>query len=396
MKRLSNGEFDISIKTLQYLEPILEQELRDLGATDITIGKRIVHTKGDLLFLYKCNLHLRTALRVLVPLIDFQSDSPDHLYNQFKKFPWDTVMNLDQTFAIDAAVHSQIYNLPHFAALRAKDALVDYFKDRYNERPNVDKDDPDVRFLLHIDENKVTLSLDSSGESLNRRGYRTSGAGAPLNEVLAAAMILMTGWKGESPFINPMCGSATLAIEAAFIATNKPSCWNRERFGFMTWKDFDVESWKEILRDAIAEFKPLQYPIHASDVDQKALRAAKANIIEAELRDEIILEQADFFELKKQDESGIIVVNPPYGERMDDQQTEFLYKRIGDQFKHQWSGYTAWLISSNMRALKNVGLRPYKKFNVMNGQLDCKFQGYELFRGERSEFVKTRKEGLKD
>lgn len=394
MKRLEGEEFDISIKTLQFLEPVLEQELKELGAKHIEIGKRIVHTKGDLVFLYKCNLHLRTALRVLVPIIEFNSDSPDHLYTRLKKFPWETVLELSQTFAIDASVHSQHYNLPHFAALRAKDAMVDYFKEKFGERPNVDKDTPDVRFVLHIDENKVTLSLDSSGESLNRRGYRVNGGAAPLNEVLAAAMILKSEWKGNTPLYNPMCGSGTLAIEAAFIAQNKPSCWNREYFGFMTWKDFDVERWKLILQQAMEEFVELEFPIKISDIDPKALRAAKANISEAELEDYIEVDQQDFFEIKPEGEKGMIILNPPYGERMDPDQLDFLYKRIGDQFKHSWSGFTAWVISSNLKALKSIGLKPFRKINLMNGPLECKFQGYELFKGERASFVKERKEGL--
>jgi putative N6-adenine-specific DNA methylase len=393
MSRFSEGEFDISIKTLQHLEPLLEKELRDLGATHIEIGKRIVHTKGNLKFLYRCNLELRTALRVLVPIIDFRSRNPEDLYRRLLKFPWESVIEKDQTFAFDAAVNSRQYKLPHYAALKAKDALADYFMERSGERPSVDTENPDVRFLLHIDEENVTLSIDSSGESLNRRGYRVRGGEAPLNEVLAAAMVIHTGWKGETDLYNPMCGSATFAIEAAYVAQNMPACWNRDGFGFMTWRDFNENLWKEILKEAMEKFVEPTGVIYASDVEPRALGVAKLNIEEAGFDDYIVLEKKDFFEILPEGNPGVVVLNPPYGERMDPDQLDFLYKRIGDHFKKNWPGFKAWVISSNLQALKFIGLKTAAKKHLMNGPLECKFQAYELFRGERASFVKEKKQG---
>lgn len=389
MRHLFSGEsFEISIKTLQHLEPLLSDELRALGADDIQVGKRIVHTKGDLRFLYRCNLELRTALRVLVPIMKFDARNPDELYKKCLNFNWEAVLDIDQTFVIDTSVHSEQYKLPHFAALRMKDAIADYFKKQHGRRPDVDTEDPDVRFLLHIDEQKVTISLDSSGESLNRRGYRVSGGGAPLNEVLAAAMVLLSKTDFSKKVYIPMVGSGTIAIEAAYIAQNKPALWNREHFGFMKWDNFEVDLWKQILEDCLAKFKDIPLSFHCSDVDRKALTLAARHFKEAEIQGEIDLQQKDFFELMPEGNEGTLLLNPPYGERMTPDQVDFFYKRIGDHLKKNWPGHTAWLISSNMKALKNVGLKPSRKFNLMNGPLECKFCSYELFKGDRAQFVK--------
>jgi putative N6-adenine-specific DNA methylase len=394
MKHLYNGDiFDISIKTLQHLEPLLSEELLAMGAQNIEQGKRIVHTKGDLKFLYRCNLELRTALRVLVPILKFDARSPDELYKKCLNYNWEGVLDIDQTFVIDTSVHSEQYKLPHFAALRMKDAIADFFKKGHGRRPDVNTEDPDVRFLLHIDEQKVTISLDSSGESLNRRGYRVSGGGAPLNEVLAAAMVMLAKVDFTKKLYIPMCGSGTIAIEAAYIAQNKPALWNREHFGFMKWENFELDLWKQVLEDCLTKFKDIPLKFHCSDVDRQAMTLAARHFKEAEIQAEVDLEQKDFFEMMPDSNQGTLILNPPYGERMTPDQVDFFYKRIGDHLKKNWPGHIGWIISSNLQALKNVGLKPNKRFSLMNGPLDCKFCSYELFRGDRAQFVKELKTG---
>lgn len=384
--------FPIAIKTLQFIEPLLQKELEALNIQVTSVGKRIVHAETDLRGVYRANLELRTALRVLIPIMQFKSSGPDDLYLKCLKYNWFDVLELDQTFAIDVTVNSTHYKLPHFAALRMKDGIVDYFKNKKGERPNVDKDAPDVRFLLHIDEDLVTISLDSSGESLNRRGYRISGGGAPLNEVLAAAMLLQAGIENASTLYFPMCGSGTLPIEAAMILENKPALWNRDFFGFMGWKSFAPDLWKDILQECLEQFKPLQTSIFASDVDRKAIQIAVANFKEVEFDEIIKIEQQDFFQELPKGDDGMIILNPPYGERMDPEQINHFYKRIGNHLKQHWENHTCWIISSNFAALKNVGLRPSRKIPLMNGPLECKFNEYQMFRGDRADFVKQKKE----
>lgn len=385
--------FPIAIKTLQYLEPVLQEELTELGIQVDSPGKRIVYVKGDMQTVYRCNIELRTALRVLVPITRFKANSPDELYAACMKYAWDGIMSVDQTIAIDTNVFSSQYKLPHFAALRMKDAVADYFKKKQGKRPDVDTENPDVRFNLHIDDTMVTISLDSSGESLNRRGYRKAGGGAPLNEVLAAGMLRIANIREAENLYFPMGGSGTLAIEAAYMLQNKPALWNRDSFGFMRWKSFDVKKWEAVLDACMTRFTKIRTSLHCSDADRKALSIAASNIREAGFSSVIDLQQKDFFELKPTETSGKLVINPPYGERMAPEQIDFMYKRMGDHLKHEWSGHEAWIISSNMQALKSFGLRPTRKVTLMNGPLECRFLQFELFRGERSKHLQNQSGG---
>ncbi|MFZ4786157.1 MAG: THUMP domain-containing class I SAM-dependent RNA methyltransferase [Flavobacteriales bacterium] len=384
-----NGRFKVSIKTLQYLEPLLQQELTAIGASQIEAGKRVVHAQVNKEQLYRCNLELRTALRVLIPIAEFHSRGPEDLYKQLRKVDWANYLFLNHTFAIDASVHSPQYKLPHYAALKAKDAIVDYFNDEFGRRPSIDTERPDMRFHLHIDEHKVSFSLDSSGDSLNKRGYRRAGAMAPLNEVLAAAMVMLSEWDQNSDLYIPMCGSGTLAIEAAMMSLNIPAGWNRKQFGFMQWKNFDEKLWGQIRNDVSKNFKTTKPRIFASDVEMKAIKIAEINIKDAGLEKFIQLYQSDFFELKKQSESGTLIINPPYGERLDEEQVDFLYQRIGDHLKQNFAGHSAWIISSNIPALKKIGLKPSKRLDLLNGPLQCKFVRIDLFRGSRIDFIKA-------
>jgi putative N6-adenine-specific DNA methylase len=377
--------FRISIKTLQNLEEVLMAELRELGANNIEAGKRVVHCTGDMALVYRCNLHLRTALRVLIPILEFPIRQADDIHRQAMKFDWTEWLDLDQTFAIDPNVNSEFINHSNYASVKLKDAIADTFNRKFGKRPSVDADRPDVLFHLHVDNHRVTISLDSSGESLNRRGYRSRGARAPLNEVLAAGMIMLTGWRGESDFYDPMCGSGTLAIEANMIARKMPPQSLRNEFGFMWWNSFDKALWQQVKQEAMQEMVVPTHRIFASDADKFQMRTAQENIENAGFEDDIELKQLDFMELKPIRSEGIIVMNPPYGERMDDANIIPMYKAIGDHLKHACSGLSAWIISSDEGALKRVGLKPSRKFALINGTLACKYYRFDLFAGKRNE-----------
>ena len=377
--------FRITIKTLQNLEEVLAGEMRERGANNIEIGKRVVHCTGDMALVYTCNLHLRTALRVLIPIVEFPIRQADDIHRQAMKFDWTEWLDLNQTFAIDPNVNSEFIRHSNYASVKLKDAIADTFNQKFGKRPNVHPEKPDVLFHLHVDNHRVTISLDSSGESLNRRGYRSRGSRAPLNEVLAAGMIMLTGWRGESHFYDPMCGSGTLAIEANMIARKMPPQVLRNEFGFMRWKTFDKALWQQVKRDAMQQLTLPTHRIFASDADTFQMRTARENIENAGFEDDIELTQQDFMEMKPISEQGIIVMNPPYGERMDEENIIPMYKAIGDHLKHACAGHSAWIISSDEEALKRVGLKPTRKIALINGTLTCKFYRFDLFAGKRSE-----------
>lgn len=385
MNFFPNNTFRITIKTLQNLEEVLAAEMRDIGANSIEIGRRVVHCEGDLALVYRCNLHLRTALRVLIPVLEFPIRQADDIHRQAMKFDWTTLLNLDQTFAIDPNVNSEFIKHSNYASVKLKDAIADTFNRQFGKRPNVDPERPDVLFHLHVDNHRVSISLDSSGESLNRRGYRSRGAQAPLNEVLAAGMIMLTGWRGASHFYDPMCGSGTLAIEANMIARNMPPQSLRNEFGFMYWKSFDKGLWQNVKREAMLRMVEPTHRIFASDADKLQLQVAQENIDNAGFADDIMVSQRDFMELHPISGEGVIVMNPPYGERMNEANIIPLYKAIGDHLKHSCTGHSAWIISSDENALKRVGLKPSRKIALINGTFDCRFYRFDLFAGKRNE-----------
>lgn len=378
--------FRISVKTLQNLEEVLAAEMAALQVSQIEIGRRVVHCVGDMADVYKLNLHLRTALRVLIPVMEFPIREPDDIHKQALKHDWTQYLSVDETFAIDPNVNSEFIRHSNYASVKLKDAIADCFRNKYNRRPDVDADSPHVLFHLHVDQHRVTIALDSSGSSLNRRGYRNKGARAPINEVLAAGMLMLTGWRGECDFYDPMCGSGTLAIEAAMIAANMPAQSFRNDFGFMHWNSFDKAVWSKVKSEATKNIRPMPCKIYASDADKWQLRSTQDNIENTGFEEEIKVELLDFFERKPIGEKGIIVMNPPYGERMDEGNMEILYKNIGDHLKHHWPGYSAWLISSNEEAIKKIGLKPSKKIPLINGTLPCKFIRIDLFAGKRADW----------
>ena len=372
-------------KTFKGLEEVLAQELIELGANDVQLERRAVSFRGDKALLYRANFCLRTAIRILVPIVSFKAKDTDELYQQLRRLDWSQYMKVDSTFAIDAIVYSDAFRNSRFVTYRAKDAIADYWVENAHKRPNVSTQTPDLLFNIHIAKEQVTLSLDSSGESLHKRGYRVATTEAPINEVLAAGMLLLAGWKGQSDFYDPMCGSGTLLIEAALIARNIAPGVFRQSFAFEQWPDFDSDLWSDIYNDDSQE-REFEHTIYGSDASFYAIQQAAKNIKSAGVQKDIELKQIRIEELKPiADTNALVMLNPPYGERLkSNKEMEDLYSSIGTTLKHQFAGATAWIISSNEAAMKCIGLKPTAKLRLLNGELDCQFNKYELFNGKRA------------
>ena len=356
------------VKTLKGLEPLLAEELRQLGAERIQELTRGVTFYGGRALMYRVNLASRLALRVLVPIMHFEAGDTDFLYRKVRKFNWGDYLDNKMTFAIDPVVNSPHFRNSQFAALRVKDAIADHFMELTHLRPSVSRDRPDLLVNLHISGRMVTLSLDSSGYSLHKRGYRKGHFEAPLNEVLAAGMIMTTGWKGDTPFLDPMCGSGTLAIEAALIAAKFPPGIFRERYGFETWKDFDSELMEHVAHSLPGE-RELKHPVIARDVDPGAVELTRKQVRQMELDHLVKVERMDFGESPVM-EGLTIIMNPPYGERLKTDDPESFYSMIGTTLKHRFPGSDAWILSSNERAVKRVGLKPSSRAKLYNWSLE--------------------------
>ena len=371
-------------KTLFGLEEILAQELKMLGAQAVKIGVRNVQFVGDTGFMYKVNLCLRTALRILKPIHRKNISKIDEVYQAMHGIAWEDIMDENSTFAIRATVMTSDPQNSMYVALKAKDGLVDRFRSRVGSRPNVDKDFPDFSIHLYVTDKKVEVSLDSSGTSLHQRGYRSATNIAPINEVLAAGILMLSGWRGDTDFLDPMCGSGTLLIEAAMIACNIPPNLNRKEFAFQKWSDWDNDLYEKIEASSLNKIRSFSYNITGYDKAPSAIRKAAQNISNANLNDFIKIEREDFFRTVKlnPDKSLHILFNPPYGERLPID-VDVFYKRIGDTLKQSYSGSQAWFISANMEALKHVGLRPSRRIKVFNGKLESKLVKYELYSGTK-------------
>jgi putative N6-adenine-specific DNA methylase len=377
-------EFAMVAKTIFGLEDILADELTKLGAKEVEKHNRAVSFTGDKGFMYKANLNLRTALRVLKPIKEFTLKNEQQLYNGIQKIDWAQYMDVNDTLAIDCVLSSDLFRHSQFLAQKAKDAIVDQFRDSFGERPSVDLDRPTLRINLHVKNDKCTVSLDTSGESLHKRGYREKTNLAPINEVLACGLVLLSGWDKESTFIDPMCGSATILIEAALIACNIPAGYYREEFGFQRWKDYDADLWDTIYDSAIKKINDKPVNLIGVEISKNVARKAKENIKIARLEDAITIHNTSFQEFDPPSGPGVLIMNPPYGERMhQEEDINGLYESIGDTFKKKYKGYNAWIISSNMEALKRVGLKATKKIVVYNGQLECRFAGFDIYEGTR-------------
>lgn len=363
------------------LENVLAEELTAMGALNVEPLYRAVSFEGNKELMYKANYCCRTALRILKPITSFVARNELALYNNIFKIQWHEIFNINETFAIDAVTSGNYFTHSQYAALKVKDAIADEFREHFGARPSVDVEDPDLRINVHIENEKVTVSFDSSGESLHKRGYRKNVDKAPMNEVLAAGLIKLTGWKCDSNFVDCMCGSGTLPIEAAMLAMGLPAGFFRKKWGFMTWHDFDKELWQNVMLDAGAEMEEFNYEILASDRSAKAVEIARANIENAHMHYDIKLSKQDMFEMVPPEGGGIMIINPPYGERLEEKDIVTLYKGIGDALKKNFKGFEAWIISSNKDALKLIGLKPSKKIDVYNGPLECKFEKFDIFEG---------------
>ena len=390
-------KFEIIAKTFMGLEPVLAKELTQLGASDVQIGRRMVSFKGDKELLYRANFQLHTAIRILKPIKHFKALSADDVYEGVKDIDWSEYIGIDKTFAVDSVVFSEEFRHSKFVAYKVKDAIVDQFREKTGQRPNISISNPDIRLHIHIAEDHCTLCLDSSGDSLHRRGYRQESVEAPLNEVLAAGMILMTGWHGETDFIDPMCGSGTLLIEAALIARNMAPGLFRKEYAFEKWPDFDAELFDKIYNDDSQE-REFNHHIYGYDVDIKAVNTARLNVKAAGLSSDITVEEQDFKNFTQPKNKSIIVTNPPYGERISTNDLLGTYKMIGERLKHQFTGNEAWILSYREECFAQIGLKPSIKIPVFNGSLECEFRKYQMFDGKMREFreeggvVKTEEE----
>ncbi|MGC9151510.1 MAG: THUMP domain-containing class I SAM-dependent RNA methyltransferase [Microbacter sp.] len=388
------AEFDIIVKTFQGLEEVLARELIHLGCNNVEIQRRAVRCTVNKTLLYKANLWLRTAIRILIPIATFNVSNDDQIYQEIKALDWSRYLSLNQTFAVDSTVYSEHFRHSQFVTYRVKDAIVDHFKEKYQQRPNVNAVDPDLSINIHIANRTCTVSLDSSGESLHKRGYRIEQTEAPLSEVLAAGMILLSGWHGESDFIDPMCGSGTLLIEAALIALNIPPGIYRSRFGFERWPDFDEELFNDIYNDD-SHAIPFEHQIIGGDKSLRAVQIAESNIKTAGLTKYIRVETRPMESWPPPSAPAMILFNPPYGERLFTEELLDLYAMMGKTLKHTFAGNTAWVISSNIECLDHIGLKPAKRIHLMNGAIPCEFRKYELFAGKRNEFLSSQPRDVK-
>lgn len=378
-------EFKLIAKTFMGLEPVLAQELIQLGANNVETGRRMVSFTGDKEMMYRANFQLHTAIRILKPIHTFKARSAEEVYDEIQKIEWSNYLDNKKTFSVDSVVYSEEFRNSRFVTYKVKDAIVDWFREKTGTRPNISVSNPDIRLNIHIAEDDATLSLDSSGESLHRRGYRQESVEAPLNEVLAAGMILMTGWKGDTDFIDPMCGSGTIAIEAALIARNISPGVFRKEFAFEKWADFDQELFDTIYNDDSKE-KEFTHHIYGYDIDMKAVNTARINVKAAGLSKEVTIEQADFKDFQTPTEKSIMVTNPPYGERISTPNLLATYKMIGERLKHTFAGNDAWILSYREECFEQIGLKPSIKIPVFNGSLECEFRKYALFDGRMKEF----------
>ena len=378
------------VKTSFGLEDILIEELKSLGASGIVKGVRMVSVEGDQRMMYKINLWSRVALRVLKPIRKFRAGNEQQLYDEIKKVDWSEYLSVDDTLAVDAVVNKSVMTHSLYVALKTKDAVVDQFRDKTGKRPSVDLDHPSLRIHVHINENEAEVSLDSSGYSLHKRGYRMQSSEAPINESLAAGLILLSGWDQKSPFLDLMCGTGTLAIEACLMGLNKAPGLLRRGFGFERWADFDKSLWDELRMEAQqSEKKELDFPITGVDLSSMQIRNAMENASAAGVGKYISFQQMSFEKFEPDSAPGIILINPPYGGRITSNDLLQLYKSMGDQFKKKYAGWKAFVFTANMEAGKNIGLKPSGKIPLFNGKLECRLLKFEMYSGTRRVSLKN-------
>lgn len=372
-------------KTLKGFEQILASELKELGASEVKPVNRGVNFSGSMSLLYKANFCLRTALRILMPVARFRVHNEDLLYRKIRAIDWSAYMSYKNSFAIDAVTFSKVFRNNHYVELKVKDAIADQFREKTSLRPSVDLKNADIRINVHVQDTQFTISLDSSGESLHRRGYRKHSHEASLSEVLAAGMVLMTGWKGKEPLYNPMCGSGTIALEAAMIATQLYPGITGRTYSFQNWPDYDPILFERML-ESLPEPVDLMVPVIATDIDPEAVRMTKNNARGIDMDKQLTVRKEDFLHSEPSQGEGLVIINPPYGERLETENLNKFYGDMGSVLKHQYAGSTAWVFSANREAVKYLGLKPGKKLTLYNGPLECSFLKYTMFSGTRKEF----------
>lgn len=380
----TTGDFEMKVTTFFGLEEVLAAELLRLGGKDIEAFKRGVSVKGDMGYMYKVNLCSRVALRVLIPIYKFKASSDQELYEGIKKFKWEDFMKVTDTLAVEGVPNSEHFEHSLYVEQKTKDAICDRFREISNDkRPNVDLKTPTLRIYVHIFKDDVSVSLDTSGDILFKRGYREDIIDAPIKEVLAAGIVLISGWQPHLPLIDGMCGSGTLAIEAALFAGNIPAGIFRKEFGFMRWKNYDEKLYDTIFEASLSKIKEDVPNILANDISDKSINIAKINVGVAKVDDSIKFSRKSFFDLTVDKPMGTVLLNPPYDERMKKEDIETFYKQIGDKLKKDFSGWTAWIITSNLEAAKYIGLRPTRKITLFNGSLECRLFKFEMYAGTK-------------
>lgn len=377
--------YKLTATTFQGLEEVLADEIRELGGNSIEVQNRAVSFTGEDRMIYSANLHCRTALRILKLLHQFKAQNAEKLYKQTASIPWERYFGTNRTIAVESVVNSGFFRNSVFISQKVKDAVVDRFRKSKGKRPSVDIRKPDIRIYVHIREDQCRVFLDSSGDSLHRRGYRLERNPAPLNEVLAAGLVKLSEWDGKSPFMDAMCGSGTILIEAAMMAAGQAPGLLREKFGFMKWERFDQELWRKIRNQAKSVRQPLPSTVTGSDISEKFIRIAGENCVRAGLGSDIRLSVRPFEKRIPETEDGTLIMNPPYGERMEKEDINSFYKSIGDKLKNDFSGWSAWVLSSNYNALKHIGLRPTRKITLYNGPLECSFRKFRIYKGSMKE-----------
>ena len=380
--------FKMVAKTMVNLEEVLADELREMGAENVVVGARAVEFEGDMRLLYRANYCCRTALAILKPFAEFDANDDQELYDQVYKIRWEKILDVDCTFMIDSTTSGEVFTHSYYAALKTKDAIVDRFRRNFGKRPNIDTEEPDYKFNLHIRDNHVTLLMNASGDSLHKRGYRQGVGVAPINEVLAAGLLKLAGWKCDCNFYDPMCGSGTLLIEAAMMANNIPAQYYRNRFGFMHWKEFNLGEWKSVKNEEDRKIGALDFEgeIWGNDIDEQVIQQCEKNLEYTKLHHDVMLHIGDFADQEPPEGKTLIVTNPPYGERIKVEDLNAMYELLGDTFKRKYGeNCEVWLISSDFEALKHIGLKPSKKIPLLNGQLDCRLVQFQLYEGSLKE-----------
>lgn len=382
-------KFKMVAKTMVSLEEVLADELRALGAENVEVLTRAVEFEGDMRLLYRANYCCRTALAILKPFAEFDANDDQELYDQVYRLRWEKILDCDGTFMIDSTTSGEVFTHSYYAALKTKDAIVDRFRSMFGKRPSIDTENPTYKFNIHIFQNHVTLLMNSSGESLHKRGYRQAVGIAPINEVLAAGLIQLSGWKADCSFFDPMCGSGTLLIEAAMFANNIPAQYYRRNFAFMRWKEFSILDWKRVKERADRQIHEFEYEIWGSDIDMGVLQQAETNLKYAKLHHDVMLYNESIETKEPPEGPCMIITNPPYGERIAVDDLNSMYTMIGNTFKNLYGdGKTAWLITSDFEAMKNIGLRPSRKIHLFNGPLECRFLKFDLYSGSKKDRYK--------